>query len=344
MRVIPILLLLSPFAAAQNLYVQPAGYAAVEGNSSSGIPFSYVSSRVQQSDSNTIGLVMPAIGSLAFRRDRTAGATATARTIDVTLLMGKNDINAFSTNFATNWLSAPTTVYARKPTNLPDISTAPPAPPGPFVIQIVFDAPFFYDGVDSLMWEAQVDSGVTGTYSMDWVSAATTTSGATSTLLGTGCNTPNGAMSLTTTFGATATTLNLAFSTLRGPSNAPLSVLLGVSNPNLAIPGFCTNIYSDAIANVALGTTGATGTLAQTLSFPWSPSFAGWSLYSQTLAPDASQAGFPIAFSNGRESPMPLTAGGPAPTGIKRTYSLTSSSAATGSSPSVSAVVTQISY
>jgi hypothetical protein len=41
---------------------------------------------------------------------------------------------------------------------------------------------------------------------------------------------------------------------------------------------------------------------------------------------------------------MPLTAGGPAPTGIKRTYSLTSSSAATAPAPTVSAVVTQISY
>lgn len=331
-------------AVAQNLYVQPAGYEAVEGNSSSGIPFSYVSSRVQQSDSNRIGIVMPAISMLTFRRDRSAGATGIARTIDVTVLIGKNDINTFSTNFATNWLSAPTTVYTRKPTNLPDITMAPPAPPAPFAIPIVFDSSYFYDGVDSLMWEIQVDAGTTGTYSMDWVSAATTTNGATSTALGTGCTTPNGAMSLTTTFSATATNLSLSFATLRAPSTTPLTVLLGLSDPNLAIPGFCANVRTDAIASAPLGTSSATGGLTLALTFPWSPSFSGWSMYSQIIAPDASQAGFPLAFSNGRQSPMPLTAGGPAPTGIKRTYSLTSSGATTGSTPSVSAVVTQISY
>ncbi|MBK8976136.1 MAG: hypothetical protein IPM29_09430 [Planctomycetes bacterium] len=344
MRALSFLLLLTPFAAAQNIYVQPIGYDGVEGNSSTGIPFSYLSARVQQADSNRIGLPMGAISSLTFRRDRTAGATAVARTVDVTVLMGKCDINAFTSTFANNWLAAPTTVYATKPTNVPDLSMAPPAPPGPFVVPIVLDVPFSYDGVDSLLWEMTVDNGVTGTYSLDWVSAATTTSGATSTALGTGCTTPNGAMALTTTFSADAVNLNLSFNTTRAPASAPLTLLLGFLDPNLTIPGLCAALHSEGTVNAPIGTASATGALTAGFPIPWSPLFSGVTLYSQVFGPDLSQAGLPIALSNGRMSPLPLTSGGPAPTGYRRTFSTTSSTAVTGSAPSTSAVVTQIIY
>lgn len=339
------LLFLATSLASQNLYVQPQGYEGVEGNSSSGIPFSYASARVQQADSNRIGMPMPAITSLTFRRDRLVGATATARTIDVTVLMGKNDINTFSATFATNWLSPPSTVYTPKPTNLPDITVRPPVPPAVFDIAIPFDIPYAYDGVDSFMWEILVDNGITGTYSMDWVSAATTTSGPTSTQLGSGCTTANGVMSLTTAFSATATTLNLSFSTLRAPSTAPVILALGTFDPNLPLPGFCAALRTDAIIQASIGTSGATGSLSSVvLPVAWHNSLANVTLFSQVLSPDLSQAGIPIALSDGRMSTTPPTSGGPAPTGIKRTYSLTSSSAVTGSAPSVSAVVTQIAY
>lgn len=345
MRTLLSLLSLSAAVAAQNLYVQPDGYAGVEGNSSTGIPFSYLSARVQQADSNRIGQPMPAISSLAFRRDRSAGSSSTARTIDVTILMGKNDIATFSNTFANNWLSTPTTVYTMKPTNLPDISVAPPAPPGPFVVTIPLDVNFNYDGVDSFMWELLVDNGVTGTYSMDWSSAAINTAGATSTALGTGCTTPNGVMSLTTSFSADVNNLNLSFSTLRAPSSAPVILALGVSNPNLPVPGLCTSLYTDALLQVPLGTSGTTGSLSSVvISAPWQDSFAGVNLFSQVLSPDLSQTGLPLALSNGRQSPLPLTRGGPAPAGIRRTYSTSSSSALTGVAPSTSAVVTQITY
>lgn len=348
LHTLPVLVLplaFAPAAIAQSVYVQPAGYESVEGNSSSGIPFSYVSARVQQADANRIGTVMASINRLSFRRDRSAGTTATARTIDVTASMGKADINLFSATFANNWLSPPTTVYTTKPTSLPDISVSPGNPPGPFVIPIVLDAPFFYDGVDSLMWELQVDNGVTGTYSMDWVSAATTTAGGTTTALGIGCTTANGTMSHTTSFSATATALNLSFAGTAAPSNTPVILLLGVLDPNLNVPGLCTALHSDVLFSQTLGTSGATGTLASTtLPLSFVPGTGGIPLYTQLAAVDLTQPGIPVALSNGRMSPLPLTPGGPAPTGIKRTYSLTSSSAVTGSTPSVSAVVTQIDY
>ncbi len=338
-------LLLATSLAAQNTYVQPSAYAGVEGNSSSGIPFSYLSARVQQADANRIGLPMPAVTSLTFRRDRLVGTTATARTIDVTVLMGKNDINAFSATFASNWLSPPTTVYTQKPTSLPDITTRPTVPPAAFDITIPMDIAYVYDGQDSFMWEILVDNGITGTYSMDWVSAATTTSGPTSTQLGTGCTTANGVMSLTTAFSATDTTLNLSFSTLRAPSSSPVVLALGTFDPNLPIPGLCTSLRTDAVIQAAIGVSGTTGSLSSViLPIAWNNSLANVTLFSQVLSPDASQAGLPIALSDGRMSTTPPTAGGPAPSGIKRTYSLTSSSAVTGSAPSVSAVVTKITY
>lgn len=345
MRTLLSFVALAATMAAQNLYTQPDGYADVEANSSSGIPFSYLSARVQQSDSNRIGLPMPAIASMSFRRDRSAGASSSARTVDVTVLMGKNDINVFSNTFASNWLSAPNTVYTMKPTNLPDISTAPPAPPAPFAVTIPLDVTYNYDGVDSFMWEILVDNGVTGTYSMDWSSVAINTAGGTTTLLGTGCTTPNGAMSLTTSFNADVTNLNLNFSTLRAPSTAPVVLAFGLSNPNLPLPGLCTSLYTDALVQVALGTSGSTGSLASVgFSVPWQNSFSGVDLFSQVLSPDLTQVGLPLALSNGRQSPLPLTRGGPAPAGIKRTYNLSSSSALTGTTPSTSAVVTQFVY
>jgi hypothetical protein len=344
---IPVLLgLAASGLAAQNFHYQPDGYAAVEGNSSTGIPFSYLSARVHQADSSRIGQPLPLISALAFRRDRSAGTTAVARTVDVTILMGKTNVATFSNTFANNWLGTPVTVYTTKPTNLPDITVAPPAPPAPFAVSIPLDTPYTYDGVDSLLWELQVDNGVTGTYSMDWVSAATNTAGATSTLLGTGCTTPNGAMSLTTSFNTTLNTLNLSFSTLRAPSSTPLVLLFGLSNPNLSLPGLlCTTLHSDGVLQLPLGVSGTTGSLAS-ITFPltFNQSWAGVDIYSQVVAADATQVGLPLALSNGRQSPLPLTPGGPAPTAMRRTYSIVSSSAPTGVAVSTSAVATRLTY
>lgn len=342
----PILLCMAASGlTAQNFHFQPDGYAGVEGNSSTGIPLSYVSARVHQGDSSRIGLPLPLISGMAFRRDRAAGASSTARTVDITVLMGKTDITTFSSTFANNWLGTPVTVYTTKPTNLPDLTVAPPAPPAPFNVSIVFDTPFTYDGVDSLLWELQVDNGVTGTYSLDWVSAATTTAGGTTTALGSGCTTPNGAMSLTTSFSATLTTLNLSFSTLRAPSSAPLTLLFGLNDPNLSIPSLCHALRSDALLQLPLGTSGATGSLSGIVfPLPYNQSWAGVNLFTQVLAPDASQAALPLALSNGRQSPLPLTSGGPAPTAMRRTYSTSSSSAPTGVAVSTSAVATRLTY
>lgn len=337
--------LLATALAAQSFHHQPPGYGDVEGNSSSGIPFSYLSARVQQLDASRIGQALPTISALTWRRDRLVGTTATARTVDVTILMGKGDLGTFTATFANNWLAPPTTVYASRPTALPDITVRPTLPPAPFDVSIALDAPHAYDGVDSLLWEVLVDNGVTGTYSLDWVSAATNTAGGTTTALGTGCTTPNGTMSLTTSFSADVTDLRLTFSTLRAPATAPLTLLLGLADPDLPLPGLCANLRSDATLALPLGTSSATGTLSNVLfTLPWNGALAGLPLFSQVAAPDASQVGFPVALSNGRESPLPLTRGGPAPTDFRRTYNLTSSSAATGSAPSASAVTTQVTY
>ena len=152
-------------------------------------------------------------------------------------------------------------------------------------------------------------------------------------------------MGLTTTFSATATALNLSFTVARGPSSAPVVLALGLADPNLTLPGFCTAIRTDAIAQVPLGTTNTTGSLSgAVISAPWNDAFPGVVLFTQVLAPDASQTGVPVALSDGRQSPLPLTSGGPAPTGVRRTYSTSSSSAPTGVAPSTSAVVTEIRY
>jgi hypothetical protein len=332
-------------SAAQNTYVSPPGYAAVEGNSSSAIPWVYVGARVQQADGNQVGTPMN-VTAIAFRQNDSTSSAAVGQSRDVTVLMSKANLATFSSTFANNYLTPPATVFARRTIVLPDWSLRPPVAPAPFTLRFPFDAPFPYDGADAVMWELVVENGMTGgTFSQDWVSAARNTPGGTTTLLGTGCTTSNGAMSLTTSFSATVNDLVLSFSTLRAPPSAPVVVLIGLSDPNLSIPGLCTALRTDAILSSTLGTASATGGLSGAqITVPWSDSFANGVLFSQVVSPDASQPGIGVALSNGRQSPLPPTRGGPAPVNIQRTYSTSSATATTGIAPSDSPVVTRFEY
>jgi hypothetical protein len=332
----------TPFLAAQTR-VSPLGAQAVEGGGTSSIPWVYAAARAQQADGDLIGSPL-AITKIAFRRDgTTSSTTAVARTIDVTLLMGDTSLASFGTTFASNFLNAPTTVFARRSVNFPDWTTPPTSRPMPFSLTFTLDAPYAHNGQNALLLELRGEnSTAAGSYAMDWINGASTAYGAAPSALGTGCTTPNGTFTHTSTLTASATTANLGFGGSGAPAATQVYLLLGLVDPNLAVPGLCANLRTDAALALPLRVSTAGGSVTTTtLTTPWQPSFAGVRLFTQLAAADGNQPGLPLALSNGLASPLPSGPGLPAPTNQRRIYNLTSVTTPTGTGLSTTAVPIQ---
>jgi hypothetical protein len=331
--------------AAQQTYVSPPGYEVLDGDSSSSIPWVQAQARVQQADANAAGIPM-VVRAIAFRQDDSASSAVVGQSRVVSVKMAKADVATFTSTFDLNYAAFPVTVISRRTVSLPNWSSPPATSPGSFSLRLPFDMPFAYDGAGAILWELAVENGTTGgTFAQDWVSTEQIVNAPPSTALGTGCNTPSGRMTLTTVFSATATHLVLGFSVMRAPTNAVVVALLGLNDPNFTFPGLCTALRTDAIVSTVLGRADGGGSLlAFDRSVPWQNIYAGAVLLTQTAALDASQRWVPVALSNGRQSPAPLTRGGPAPTGVARTYNTSSFNAMTGVTPSTTAVVTRFEY
>ena len=154
------------------------------------------------------------------------------------------------------------------------------------------------------------------------------------TVLSTGCTTGNGAFTLNSTFTASATTFSFGWDVKGAPANAPVSVWIGLKDPES--PLFCGTLNTDALIPISLGTANASGTIALKLNnVPWNQFLAGAYIYNQALAPDKNVFGALI--SNGLLSTAPRVPGGTA-IAVRRIFSSTSATATTGSTPSPSAV------
>jgi hypothetical protein len=323
--------------------ISPRGAEFFEGNSSSDILFGNwnPNTRVQQIDKNLIGTGLPAILYLGWRRNGNANAGA-AKTTDLTIIMSHADYDTVTNDFASNYKDPPQTVFTRKPVNLPDWNAPAPTVPSPFDLRVPLDTPFIYNGVDALLWDVLNENNPMGTYSQDWLSGTIPhTYGAYPTLLGAGCPTPNGTMNHRAAIRANATTLDMGFRVEGAPSTANVSLLFGLSNPGLTVPGLCTTLNTAPIADLPLGVTDAQGGIALQFGFAtaWNPGFAGLPIHTQALALDPSQPFLPVALSGGLLSPAP-TAAGTQIIDVKRIYNTSSTTALTGIGPSVSAVAT----
>jgi len=320
-------------------YVSPPGTELVEGNSSSSISLGYGASRVQQIDNSLLGSGLRVTRSLAWRRDGSLGNPTAARTIEITILMTHSNFSAVGTTYTNNYLAAPTTVFPKAKVTL-DWSKAPKLTPPEYDAVFPFKSVFIYNDKDALLWETQTTTGTAtdSRYSQDWFStAAATTQGLRPQVLGAGCTTGNGAMTLNGTLTASATTFSFGWDVKGAPSSVPVSVYIGLRDPNL--PLFCSTLHTDALFPVPLGTTDTNGTIPLKLTgLAWSNSFSGFPFFSQALAPDKNVFGASI--SNGLYSTAPRAKGGTA-IQIKRTFTLNSATSATGSTPSSSAVATR---
>ena len=320
--------LTTSLAAQGPTFTSPYGFDTVEGSSKHDyILFSYNRMRWQQMDSTAIGTGAKVLRSIAWRRDATSAATAqyTARTLDIAILMADaQPVAATSTNFDSNYLRPPTTVFTLKSVNLPDWTAPPATTPAPFNAKLTFDVPWVYLGQSAFLWEVRADNntGIGSTYGNDFQSQSGSLSFGTNTgtALGTGCVVGGQAapFQLDCTINNYATNFRITATASRGPASAPTVLHVDVSNANLTVPGLCATVLALPRLSLAMGNTNAMGTATLLVdNIPWNPTIVGAQLFLQAAALDASQPVIPIALSNGRQNTVPTT---PNPPGTSRIY------------------------
>jgi len=301
----------------QTELVFPTWYVEAEGENTHSLP-PFGAPTVQQVNDEAAGMQFVA-RSMTFRRDGPLGGGNGPTTVEVEVLMGGGDFAGFWFNLAQNWRGSPATVFTRKNLQLPDwTSAAACSLVAPFDAPLPFDVPYAHDGVNALLWEMRFYSG-----SPAGVADLATSPGfgagneiwAQTRRLGTGCATntsgtsPLGMQTEARIFLDNGGNGTLSLGTCAAPSFASSFVLLGDSDPALAVPGFCTQLRSNAAVVVPIGSSGAAGRVfVQTGLGPWNPAYSGLRLFAQALALDSSQPGLPVAGGYGVRLTLPPSA------------------------------------
>ena len=332
------LIVCAGLTAQQNYHVSPPGTESLEGGGTSSIQLNYANSRVQQIDNSLVGSKLRLIRGLAYKRNGGVVATAIA-TIEIEILMTHSDFAKITSTYANNYKVAPTTVFTKKKIKI-DWTRSIPAP-APYDAVFPLDKPFIYNGTDALLWDSKTTTGTTGPgLTQDWWNGTSpaTIYGPIPSALGAGCKTSNGTMTLSSSFrSSTPTGFDFAWSITGGPSSQPALLIFGLGAAT--VPLFCGNLeISQPIVILPYGTTSATGSIPLNhASSTWNPNLKEADIYTQMLALDPTQkSGF--ALSNGLHSRIPRQPGGAAPYDIKRIYSTTSSTALTGSTPTLTSI------
>lgn len=242
---------------------------------------------------------------LLLRRDAIVAGSPdhVARTLTLEVALSHANRAALSTSFANNYKTPPTIVFPQANVNTPDYTTigrTVPTQPWPF--EIAFQTPFAYNGSDDLLFEVRVSatSAPGKGLPLDAADGSGIAYGA-SQMLGFGCPTPLGALTLTSrmTYDRANPTVTLRFDASAAPVNGAVALLVGATNPNLTIPGLCARLLTDGQIVIA-GTADAQGGYASpNYAIPVTPNFYSGFVYSQLAAPLASQSGIPIVVSNG---------------------------------------------
>jgi hypothetical protein len=290
--------------SAQNYIVSPVAFTNVASNQGNTIPFWSQTHHYMQLHGDLRGTPRIMQGLSLRRAGFGTFATAVARTIDLELFMGPCNIANASSTFASNYTAPRTNVYTRKMTNLPDWVN-PQGSPAPWSIVLVFDAPFVNTGQADLAWEALIHSTTSsGSYYADAYSGTGTLANVNS---GTGCLATGrtAAMSVTARilYNANTDTFDTNWVSSNGIASVPTAILIGVTNPNLAIPGLCTNLYSSAQV-VLSGVANASGSF--TTPAAGVPVIPALKLHSQSACPDTGRTtGLPVSASQACESTFP---------------------------------------
>ena len=308
--------LLTAAAGAQIIDTLPTGYANRPGDYLSGAgvsyPFSDVAFRYQEVHSSWTGRTMPPLTAVGFRRGsyRAANTTAVAHTLNAQVTMGFGSVATFSTTFANNYTGTPTVVFTNKPVNMPDRNTIT-TPPWLWTSWLVFDVPFLNAGQADLVWELQTqNSTLPSPTSALYYSDRTGTTSSTAVVLAAGCTatgrTTPATLTATWRNTGTAGTMGLTLGGTNWPASAAVLCHLGLTNPNLAIPGLCGPLQASLDLQLPAGAASAAGSLTSlAINFPHNPVLLQVPIYSQGVALDAGQPGLPVVLSDGRIGSMP---------------------------------------
>jgi hypothetical protein len=286
-------------AAAQWSAVAPAHYATWEGTSLSGVPFSGTAFpvRLQQVHDEPSGAVR-SIQFLAFRSSAVApDLRFQRRTVDVDVWMGHGSLAGVTSNFAANYLAPPQNVFVRRTVNTPDYSGGSTSSPAPFDLRFLLDAAFVHNGVDDFVWEVNV-FGASGTGSAvpldSVVSGMNLVIPSNYELNGTGCTFGARPMTLRPTGSLQGFPVNAwiqDWTATDAPPSSPAVLMVGTTNPNLPVPGLCTNLYVLPLLQAG-GTTDGAGSFdpfpptAPTPRIPYSASSVGARLEAQVAVVD----------------------------------------------------------
>jgi hypothetical protein len=316
MRLLPLLCttLFASALAAQGSIISPIGTATVEGSGSNSFPFSSTVARRYLQIHGDLGSTPLLITQLSFRMNVGTTNWTGTRTFDLELYMGDGvSPMAPSMVYDNNYLAPKTTVIPRSFITWGPQGQAVSPGPNAFTsnMDLTLPTPFVYTGVNPLVWEvahfSQTSSGTLSVLDVDGSSTLT----ATSTITGTGCIATGQTAAMTHTYAVndSAGTLTLNGTITAGPANSLAIMAIGFTNPNLAFPGLCGVVYTDAAITQVLGFTTATGTFTAdtpTGAIILPNVLTGVALYTQAFAVDLGLA-FPIQFacSNGRVSTVP---------------------------------------
>jgi hypothetical protein len=185
--------------------------------------------------------------------------------------------------------------------------------PNPFTsnMDFVLATPFAYDGVQACVWEATIHSStVTGTFSTVLDADVSTITSGISAVTGSGCTATGRTTPMSHAVGVAdvAGTLLLAASAQDGPANAVTLWALGLTDPDLPVPGLCSNLRTDLFQVLVAGSTDSNG-----LSNPaeaalvFANSIGGVNLFSQMHCVDFGRPDpIPVSNSDGRIFTVPL--------------------------------------
>ncbi|MCA8957138.1 MAG: hypothetical protein KDC87_13770 [Planctomycetes bacterium] len=307
--------------SAQAPLVSPAFYAVEEGTTTATLPFGNTRSTTgfpQHSQQVIGGLQGPArvFRSLSFRRDGTFAENTLfdARTVDLDLHLGHGTYASASATFSANYATPRQQVFARRGLSLPSLVTQPRVVPAPFLVSIPFDTPFPYSGTQDLVWEVNAYSQLTGAGSLTPVDASFSGMNLVMpsgyTMNGQGCTAQGttNEVQLRSTGSLQNFPVNawiLALSVSNAPSNAAGLLLLGFGNPNVPVPGLCTNLFVNPKLTL-YGTTPASGawqplgSIAPAPRIAYAASLVGTTFEAQAAVGDATVPyGLKLVATNG---------------------------------------------
>jgi hypothetical protein len=295
----PFLLLPLLATSLSSQFISPFQAAFLEGSSSQQMPFNNGTARRHMQLHGDLPNANMMISSLAFRQNGGNFVNFDGvRTIDLELFVSNSAVpfDRPSTAFADNHTATPTTAIQRRTVTFGPQGVNSSPGPAPFVgMDLVFDAPFQFTAGSTFVWEAVIysntlNSGVFNALDADQ-SSLTAATVATS---GAGCIATGRTLRMAHGLACRdmAGTLLLGITASLAPANAPAVLALGTSNPNLAVPGLCSNLHTDMAAVLPLPSTDGNGLIpADTgFGFVFDNTVAGATLYSQIHALDAGRA------------------------------------------------------